>query len=280
MTTAASLTGALAEPPTNPSPQTASDLPAWRQALAVGGLLCVIGALAAGATPFDAAQHIQLTLVVGLAGFAIYSAYAFAQAAARGIGWLALFTGSLGASATLSPEDVLQVLGAATFLIALGGVGVRPDGRFGPTHHRRTLVVMMSLGAAVAIALSMVAVIHRSPGLEIAAALTLSGGVLGLGRMKTWGLLAYLAGALLVLGDGAHEALQTYFEGGSSLHTWYRSGIRLALGSALLLPAVALLFRRRVPSDRRYGVGAAIHAAAVAGVSVSALLAGALRLST
>jgi hypothetical protein len=199
-----------------------------------------------------------------------------AQLLARGAWWSFLLGGGLLAVAA-SPRDVarfgcLAVACNAIALIAAGRSGlVEGGGRFQPVAFRGTLILALVLAIADTGAFvwmgSGTAMFSGHPSLLIMA-VPMAVGVIGLLRLRTWGLLVSLASNLLVAILGVSGVL--YLEG--PLRALFVSTACLQL--LVPLPMLVSIWRGRTPGPDRWPRAKAAAAfaliAGIAGVSLYA----------
>jgi hypothetical protein len=188
-----------------------------------------------------------------LAAALIWSDRLAAQLLARGCWWCYFALGvvvSIGVGADGGREPTFGVLCMAAALVAAGGSGLdgAAAGRFKPVAFRGTLLISLVLAIADATSLMAFGVVLLHDG-HLAAPLFLGAllavGVVGLIRLRTWGLLVSL-GANVVVGALALAG-----------HEPFRNGLRVlylcttALQLVIPLPMlVTLVLRRAPPADR------------------------------
>jgi hypothetical protein len=215
------------------------------------------------------------TIFVGapaLAAGAIWTRPMWAQLLARGFWWSFLLFGAFmtvtsgGSDRTLGAE--WAVAGAAA-LLAAGRLGLDAvDGRFRPVAFRGTLVLALVLAMADLLLFLWVGILDAAGGHGGLLLLLppMAAGVIGLLRLRTWGLLVGIATNLLIVTLMATELL----------HVPHWSVRVLIVSSAVAqlivpLPMLVTIATRRAPGPDRWRrartIGATCVILALAGVS-------------
>jgi hypothetical protein len=127
------------------------------------------------------------------------------QLLSRGTWWALLLASILITSSSSRPETIhfgaCLVSCTAVALVAAGNTGLEPRGRFQPVAFRGTLVLSLMLAIADAGALLLFGVGHfmfdHSYGVLLLV-VPMVAGVIGLLRLRTWGLLVSLGSNILV----------------------------------------------------------------------------------
>ena len=188
--------------------------------------------------------------------------------------WPILVLASLGAAGATrtNPETWAIVASVAVSLLAMGGHGLRSGRLFQPQVMRRSLLSMMTAGIAIAHVLLIAAWLPlewRSAGQvsAAAAAAVVVLGVVGLARMRTWGLLLYVVGivasfAMLGVSLEAPDLLmRDVWRGGGSMtrFLWQFASVSLLV---VTIPILWAVVRKRSAAPE--GVwGARLYTAAV-----------------
>jgi hypothetical protein len=192
--------------------------------------------------------------VPAIAAALIWSRRITAQLAARGIWWAFVLGGgllSVGAPPTeLRQMGCAMVAGAAGALLAAGGGGLREGGgAFRPVAFRGTLTLSLVLAIADAGTLLWVGLLalmaNRMPWFLLLVPF-MAAGVIGLLRLRTWGLILSLVCNLLVAILAATRVLALP----DPLRGLYVSTATLQL--VVPLPMLITLVRRRAPGPDRW----------------------------
>jgi len=211
------------------------------------------------------------TGVPALACAAVWTRPLWAQLFARGVWWSFLAFGTFmaltgGSDRSLGTENA--VAGAAA-LLAAGRLGLdAADGRFRPVAFRGTLLLALVLAMADLLLFLWVGVLGAADGHGALLLLLppMAAGVIGLMRLRTWGLLVGMATNVLIVTLMATR----------TLHFPHWSIRVLILSSAVAqlivpLPMLATMAMRRAPGPDRWRRARAVGATAVilglAGVS-------------
>jgi hypothetical protein len=193
-----------------------------------------------------------------------------AQLLARGIWWSLLLLGALMAVIVGSDghhEDFLLASFAAVALLAAGSAGLDQErGRFQPVAFRGTLLLALVLAMADTFTFLWLGVarllLDRSPGVLLLVPPMIAG-VVGLLRLRTWGLIVSLLSnvAVVVLSSTGVLALPSWFR------TLYVASATLQL--LVPVPMIVSIVRGRVPPTGQWRrtkrvVSTAVIAAVVA----------------
>ena len=178
----------------------------------------------------------------------------FAQVVARGFWWCFLVMGTFMASSSSAYEaqgGTFSAVCASVALLAVGRTGLDNDAdpRFQPVAFRGTLLFTLVLAIADTVALLLVGGVSLiwAPESRVVGLGVLMGlGVVGLVRLRTWGLLVALASSGLVAVLAVSGALPV----GHLLQKVFTCTAILQL--VVPLPMLVTIVRRRAPGPDRW----------------------------
>jgi hypothetical protein len=180
--------------------------------------------------------------------------HAGAQIVARGLWWFNLGVGTLAALTSRSPQATPAViaLGAGTALLAAGGAGlgggVASRGGFAPVAFRRPLLLSLVMSVAEVQTLMSGFVLYVDQGdLSLAWQLAVAGALLavavvGLYRLRVWGVLLHLIATAFVARFAFLAATMASMSGATAAAVWFAA---VVLQLAVPMPMVWALVRRR-----------------------------------
>jgi hypothetical protein len=235
---------------------------------------------AAVQAPAISRKHAVFAGIIGglplAAALALWSTRVLAQALSRGVWWSYLVVGAFIASSSRADESHAGAYGAVCAAVALLAAGRTAldrgtDGTFQPVAFRGTLLLSLVLALADAAALTSLGVIvPQGRGLLLTLGVVMAAGVVGLVRLRTWGLIVALACNAVV----AALALSGTLPVSHLLQKVFTFTALLQL--VVPLPMLVALVRRRPPGpDRLQGARWAAATLAIvvfAGFSVYASL--------
>ncbi len=233
-------------------------LPLWRRALVLAGLLApaVVWGREAHQSPRDALVMAAFLIgpVVAAMGLSFVN-HPGAQLLCRGAAWFQLLIGTVAAVSSHAWEPVAIALGAGLALLAIGTTGLAAGeatrGSFAPVAFRRSLMVSLVMGMAEIQGLSAVSstLMHESGKNQLYAAslgvcaVVLAVGVVGLYRLRVWGLLMHLL-AMVGLASIVVSLVPGTTSEVSPLFVWFAT---VTVQMLVPLPMVlAIVSRRRV----------------------------------
>jgi hypothetical protein len=187
-----------------------------RPALASSGCLAAAGAWSV-AFGDEAAVFLHLpTAALVAAAYLCHAPAPGAQMLARGVMWAMLVLGAMIAQLGEGAAATAVAVGCGVSLLVLGGRGLDGESaRFRPVAYRGTLTAALTLAMADTFSLGFWALAAQEASVSAAAAalagcaLLMGIGIVGLYRLKTWGLGVNIGANLLIAGLAGSGAIDT-----------------------------------------------------------------------